>query len=127
MYVEPTAEDLKVRFPEFAPVSDTLVALILAEAIPMVGPSWIERDRRPAQLYLAAHLLAMEGEPGRTTTGNGVAVSGPVKRRKVGDVETEFTGAASSAGGSTPIYAQTLYGQRYLNLLRLNFPPVAVV
>lgn len=127
MYVEPTAADLKARFPEFAPVSDALVNRILAEAIPMVGPSWVERDRRPAQMYLTAHLLAMEGEPGRTTTGNGVAVSGPVKRRKVGDVETEFAGASASAGGSRSIYAQTLYGQRYLALLRLNFPPVAVV
>lgn len=133
-YVPPTAADLKARFPEFAPVSDTLVNLILAEAIPQVGETWLERDRFPATLYLAAHMLAMEGEPMRSIGGSGSTdwMNGPIKRDKVGDVETEFAGfnlgggeGASGASGSE--YALTRYGQMYLSLLRRNFPAVAVV
>lgn len=127
-YVPPTAADLKARFSEFTTVSDALVNLILAEAQAQVGETWLERDRKPATLYLAAHMLAMEGEPGRSAGGTGGGVSGPVKRRKVGDVETEFAGFGGSSGGASGSgYEQSAYGQGYLRLLRLNFPAVAVV
>lgn len=123
-----SVEEFKARFPEFAPVSATTIAMVLAEAVGQVGDSWIERDRKPAQLYLAAHLLAVEGEPARTTTGAGMGTAGPVKRRKVGDVEVEFAGnGGGSSGGAASGYMLTSYGQRYLHLLRMNFPPVAVV
>jgi hypothetical protein len=123
-YVPPTASDLKQRFPEFIAVSDTLVALILAEASAQVGETWYERDRKPATLYLAAHMLAMEGEPGRTAGGTSGGTSGPVRRRKVGDVETEFAGFSASSASE---YGSTAYGLRFLDLLRRNFPAVAVV
>lgn len=128
-YVQPTATTFKARFPEFVPVSDTLVNLVLAEATDAVGETWLERDRAKAQMYLAAHLLAMEGEPGRSTTGQGTGSAGPVKRFKVGDVETEFAGAGGSSGASSGAsgYLQTQYGRMYLELLRKNFPAVAVV
>ena len=128
-YVQPTAETFKARFTEYAPVSNALVNLILAEAFDAVGETWLERDRAKAQMYLAAHLLAMEGEPGRSTTGQGTGSTGPVKRFKVGDVETEFAGAGGSSGASSGAsgYLQTQYGRMYLELLRKNFPPVAVV
>lgn len=128
-YVPPTATTLKARFPEFTPVSDTLVDLVLAEAIDAVGETWLERDRAKAQMYLAAHMLAMEGEPSRTTTGQGTGTTGAVKRRRVGDVETEFAGAGGASGGATggSGYLQTTYGRMYFDLLRKNFPAVAVV
>lgn len=126
-YTPPTATDLKVRFPEFAPVSDALVSLILGEAMDMVGPTWMERDRKPATLYLAAHMLAMEGEPARSAGATGGGATGPVKRRKVGDVETEFAGFGGPVDGSKSNYGLTAYGQRYLDLLRRNFPAVVAV
>lgn len=128
-YVQPTASDLKARFPEFTAVSDALVNLILAEASAQVGETWLERDRKPATLYLAAHMLAMEGEPFRTKSGQGLGATGPVRRRKVGDTETEFAGFSSStgAGASASEYGSTAYGLRFLDLLRKNFPAVAVV
>jgi hypothetical protein len=130
VYTPPTAADLKARFPEFSAVSDTLIDLLLAEAGAQVGETWVERDRKPATLYLAAHLLTMEGEPGRTVSGaNGAtAATGPMKRRKVGDVETEFAGAGlGGSSGSAAGYDQTIYGQHFARLLRMNFPGVAVV
>jgi hypothetical protein len=72
--------------------------------------------------------LAVEGEPGRSTTGAGMGTAGPVKRRKVGDVEVEFAGnGGGAAGAGASGYMVTTYGQRYLHLLRMSFPPVAVV
>lgn len=127
-YVAPTPTAFKARYPEFQPVSDALVQLVLDEAISDVGDTWLEKDRARAQMLLAAHMLTMEGEPGRSTTGQGSGATGPVKRRKVGDVETEFAGnGASAGGGSASGYAATIYGQEFLSLMRKNFPPVAAV
>jgi len=136
-YVTPTPELFKARFPEFTSVSDTLVGLVLGEAVERVGDTWLERDRARAQMYLAAHLLAMEGEPARSAaianggTGGETLLNGAVKRRRVGDVETEFAGVSSgdvgSSGGLAASYTSTAYGRRYLELMRLNFPSVAAV
>jgi hypothetical protein len=129
-YQTPTPATFKLRYPEFAAVSDALVQLVLDDAIADVGETWVEKDRARAQMLLTAHILTMEGEPGRTEDGASGATAGTgiVKRDKVGDVETEFaTPSASGAGGSLSAYASTFYGQQYLELLRRNFPAIAVV
>jgi len=135
-YVTPTPELFKARFPEFTGVSSTLVGLMLSEAIERVGVTWLERDRARAQMYLTAHLLAMEGEPARSAaianggSGGETLLNGAVKRRRVGDVETEFAGVSSGDGsgsGAMASYGSTAYGRRFLELMRLNFPSVAAV
>jgi hypothetical protein len=127
-YVAPTPGTFKARFPEFSAVSNDLVTLVLNEAFDHVGDTWLERDRARAQMLLAAHTLTMEGEPTRTNTGAGVGLSGAVKRRKVGDVETEFAGVGGGAGGSAGSgYSATVYGQQFLALMRKNFPAIAAV
>lgn len=128
-YVQPTPATFKARFPEFTAVSDATIQFALDDAFDQVGDSWLERDRARAQMLLAAHILTMAGEPGRTNTGNNGASTGFVKRRKVGDVETEFgsSGSSSSGGSGASWYALTSYGLQFLDLLRKNFPAVAVV
>ncbi|MGV4796133.1 DUF4054 domain-containing protein [Rhizobium sp. F40D2] len=127
-YQTPTPTTFKARYPEFTTVSDTLIQLVLDEAISDVGDTWEEKDRARAQMLLAAHKLTMEGEPGRTATGQSSAGTGFVKRRKVGDVETEFaTPGGSSGSGAASGYGATIYGQEFLALLRKNFPAVAAV
>lgn len=130
-WTPPTTEDFKKRFPLFADVDDSTLQVILDEAAAEVGVEWIERDRTPAILYLAAHLLAGEGfAGGGAGGGGGAAITGTVKRRKVGDVEIEFAGVAGNAGSSgwgAGKYSSTVYGQRYETFLRRNFPAVAVV
>lgn len=138
-YIAPTPATFKARYPEFTPVSDTLTQLVLNESIADVGDTWYERDRARAQMLLAAHRLALEGEPARSIAiaggGNGGSGSttGAVKRRRVGDVETEFQGAGSSsggAGGSSSGYAyyqRSTYGQQFWLLLQKNFPAIEAV
>lgn len=127
-YVQPTPATFKARYPEFAPVSDALIQLMLNEAFDEVGDTWLERDRARAQMLLVAHRLTLEGEPDRTTSGSGSAGIGAIKRDKVGDSETEFFGVSGSDGsGSAYGYSLTAYGREFLALLRKNFPAVAVV
>lgn len=129
MWTPPTVEDFKTRFPQFASVSDATVQAVLDEAVGDVGESWLERDRTPGVLHLTAHLLTVQGSVGSGAGGGGAAVTGAVKRRKVGDTETEFAGVGggTSTGGSLDSYRTTAYGVRYLELMRRNFPAVAVV
>lgn len=113
-----TVDVLLARFPEFSGVNRTVLQMVLNEALAMTEDWCIDADRLPATLYLAAHLLTMEGEPGRSAaaaSGNvSTIVSGPVKRRKVGDVETEFAGASVVRSDGTTGYESTTYGQQYL-------------
>lgn len=126
-YVAPTPTTFKARFPEFAPVSDALVGLVLDEAFAAVGETWLERDRARAQMLLTAHLLTIEGEPDRTVSGTASAGTGSVKRIKVGDVETEFASPGASSGVSMGVYGSTTYGQQFAALMRMNFGgPIAV-
>ncbi|HEY8358687.1 MAG TPA: DUF4054 domain-containing protein [Ramlibacter sp.] len=129
-YSQPSAADFKVRFPGFGSVADTTINAVLDEAIAQIGESWIEDDRRAAQLYLTAHLLIMEGQPAASAAAAlGVVSQGQVKRVKVGDVETEFTGGGSNSGstGQGSGLSSTEYGRRYLQMLRRSFPSPLVV
>ena len=129
----PAASVLKARYPEYGVVSDDLIDLILAEAALFVASSWASQDQQPALLALAAHMLAMEGEPQRSdgAAGGSSAVAGPVSSAKVGDVAVTFKGwSASSTAGTGPLaatYMETAYGQRFLQYLRRNFPAVRTV
>lgn len=132
-WTPPSVADIKTRFPEFESVADATMQMILDEAIQTVGVNWIEKDRTPAVLYLVAHLMAAQGFSGGSgSSGGGAAVTGAIKKRKVGDVEIEFAGVSASSGSSsanstTNGYLSTFYGQKYWELLRRNFPAIAVV
>lgn len=125
----PTTNDFKNRFPTFRGAEDELVQAILDEAVAEVGPGWIERDRTPGVLHLAAHRLALQGYGVQNPGGGGAALTGAIKSRTVGDVRTEFASPSgtTSVGSSLSQYQMTEFGKRYAELLRRNFPAVAVV
>lgn len=127
-WTPPTVTDFKTRFPEFAAVPDATVQAVLDEAVLEVSPSWVEAYRTPGVLNLTAHLLATQGFGGSGAGGGGAASSGAIKRRKVGDVETEWAGISGGGGSqSASFYNSTRYGQRYYELLRKNIPAVSWV
>ena len=105
----------KFRFPELAGRGDGYINIMLTEAKAEIGDTWAEADRDLAANFLAAHKM--------TTQGTNTVGRGELKRRKVGDVETEYAGNGTGRTG----YATTVYGQEYLKILRRNFPAVAVV
>lgn len=122
-----TVAEFKGRFPEFALVNNDFITVILNESIASIGTNWRDRDRKPAIMYKTAHMLAMEGY-GRGKAGStGVGNSGALKRRRVGDVETEYAGITGSGSGSSGnSYSLTHYGSEFLRLRRANFAAVGV-
>lgn len=127
-YTPPTLAEFRTRFPEFGQVADAAISAVLAEAASEVGEAWIEADRKPATLYLTAHLLAVGGVLNRDASGNRVA--GPVTSKSVGGVSVSYANSSSSSSGSagsiSPLSA-TIYGQRFLQLRRRSFPAVLAV
>ncbi len=138
----PTASELKVRFPEFATVADARVTLFIEDATRSVDDLWIESDQSPAIMSLACHLMSLEGEPS-ASSGSGED-SDPsktnfkdgrfLKSRQVGDTKNEWAeSAASMAAGSMSAtaseasYRSTVYGARFLKLMKLNHSGMRVV
>lgn len=142
-WTEPTLDDLRLHYPQFAGWGDEFCQVWLDYAIGEVAAGcWYERDKTMAALSLAAHLIAMtpEGEDagqdgGGGSTGGSSTQLGAIKARTVGDVRVEYeTGRASNfasaSGGTGSVFAGltvTPYGRLYLYLMRRNFPAVAVV
>ena len=144
-YFPPTVPDFLARFPGFSGFPTATIELVLQEAIADVGPLWVQKDRWNATLYLTAHLLWTQEQgvidPATNGAGGGggstsTVTGGQLKRRKVGDVEVEWSvdSTKTTAGGdgiqggtTTANYQETPYGQRYLELMRKSFPSVRVV
>jgi len=137
-YTQPTVSIFKIRHPEFANVNNELVSLVLNEAVSTVGDGWLEKDRAKAQMLLAAHTLAMEGEPQRSNSlSNGGVANSPALGQviemqdrdvkvKVSDKQQQVS-ENSSLGEIGKGFMQTSYGREYYLLLRRNAPSMCVV
>lgn len=113
----PTPEVFKARHARFATVADITCGLFLSEAARTVTIAWSETDYGDGIMYLAAHLMVMEGIGG----GNAIGIAGGIKKTKAGEVEVEFHGTAGGIGGKAwATYGGTIYGQRYLDLAARN-------
>lgn len=129
-YVAPTVADFKTRYPAFAGVPDATVQKALDEAAQKVDETWIEADFPVARMYYAAHVLTLDGlgthkeasfaslavsgltsikSGNMTVTLSESSVRGETKKRKAGSLEG------------------TSYGQRFLELLRVNKPAVVTL
>lgn len=111
-YTVPTATEFKARHARFAAIADGTVTAYLTEAAGMVGTGWADADGPAGIMYLAAHLMIMEGAAAPTKVAPGVG--NQVKKVVAGEVETEFAIEASKG------YAATVYGERYLELANRN-------
>lgn len=123
-YALPTPAEFKARHPKFALVADAVVTAMLAEASRSVSQCWPEGDYKDGVMYLAAHLIAEESSAGGVSAAS---KAGAIKRVKADTVEIEYEGQKSSGGALDAAYGSTIYGKRYLALLRRNSPRVLVV
>lgn len=130
-YDLPTPAELKTKLPAFASVPDPTVQDAIDEAKASVDTSWIEADYKPAIIYLAAHIMTLNGVlygADQFGAGAGIIAAGLVQKMKVGDVDvTLSTGAGSTGGAAASGLASTPYGLRYRDLLRRNQPAIALV
>jgi hypothetical protein len=120
-YTIPTAAQFKARHLRFAAVADGTADAYLAEASRTVGFGWSDGDGPDGIMYLAAHMMVMEGalDPTKTSLG----VGNQIKKVKAGEVETEFATDAKPDGISGKFwatYGSTFYGRRYLDLAARN-------
>lgn len=114
-----TYDDLIGRFPELSNVDSIVAVEVISEVHERVGDHWPTNLRAQAQLYLAAHILAVEGGTQRSAD---TATLGPVTAAKEGDLSKQFTPAGGSAAyldGKN--YADTPYGRRFAELERAAF------
>lgn len=126
-YTKPTAAEFKAKFPTFAAVGDPTIDLAITDASASVDVSWVEADYQPAILYLAAHIMTIDGvviAGSDLGSAGGVVNAGLISEMKVGDVQVKLSGSAggasSGAGGDMTGLRSTGYGRRYLELLRRN-------
>jgi hypothetical protein len=126
-YTLPTAAQFKAKFPTFAAVADPTITLAITEASASVDRGWVEADYQPAILYLAAHIMTIDGvviAGSDLGSAGGVINAGLVSEMKVGDVQVKLSGSAGgssgSAGGDMTGLRSTGYGRRYVELLRRN-------
>lgn len=117
-YTAPTATDLRIRFPAFAAVSDEVINYWLTDARVIVTETWIEGDRAPGEMELAAHNMASNGYGTSGGAVAGLAAMGVTDFRS-GAMSASFdaeTVRAVNAGG----FGSTRYGVLFLTRLRRN-------
>lgn len=117
-YTQPTAADLKLRFPAFAAVADETVEYWLTDARLIVTADWIEADRAPAEMALAAHNMVLAGL-GTSGGAVGELAAMGVTDFKSASMSVSFDAAAirSANGGD---YGATRYGIAFRTYLRRN-------
>jgi hypothetical protein len=144
----PDLPTFRARFPEFVSVSDDTVTQAILDAACSIDGSWLGLNEcsncQLAITYLAAHYLAlglMSAQVIAAITAKGA--TSPVQALAGGQVTSlSFEGmnvgfsapqfAAGGGGGGGPgegpyQYEMTPYGQRFLDLLKVNHPAIMVV
>jgi hypothetical protein len=115
-YTQPTAAELKMRFTAFAAVPDQTVEYWLEDARLTVTESWIEADRAPGEMELAAHNMARQGlGSGGVGTGDMAGVTDFKSASFSVSFDTSAVKAAAAGG-----YASSPYGQDFAVRLRRN-------
>jgi hypothetical protein len=143
----PTVEQFRARFPEFANISDGAIENAINDASCWADSTWIDTacfDCTKAIGYLAAHylmlaLFAATLVPDVVTDDEGNTIlipGGSVTSLHFESMSVSFnpptakqTAQGSSGAGIGDQYGltSTPYGQRYLELLKVNKPAVLVV
>lgn len=139
----PTITMLRERFPEFKAYSDVQIADAISDASCWADTSWTNNcgDCTKAILFLAAHYLALQaigasqlpiavqGAGGTTFIEGGSITSLAFETMRVGFAAPSAVASNSNrlgAGGRYDLNT-TPYGQRYLDLLKVNQPAVMII
>lgn len=106
-----SVSDFKLRFPEFTSSADERIQLFLDDAaLKMYSEEKWLTFYDVAQLYLAAHYLALSA----LTDAGDIGISAPVKHQEVGDVVVK--NAFADVSPTVDELYTTAYGKRYIKL-----------
>lgn len=123
-FVIPAPADLVARFPAFASVPTSAVAGALAESAGRVDATWIEADAPIAAMLYAAHVLTLDGLGTGAEAAAAAAGALGFQSMRSGSLSLERRPPSGRDAGS--LLQETTYGRRFLALLRVNQPAVAV-
>jgi hypothetical protein len=133
-YIFPTVDDFRTKFPEFSELSDEAIQILLDDAGRAVDQTWTEGDYSNAILFLAAHYheLDLMATTSSDATAEGVPAGQTITSEHIGPISVSYgkagAGASSGSGGvNTSTLDNTVYGQRYHDLLIKNIPAVLVI
>jgi Protein of unknown function (DUF4054) len=124
--IVPSATNMKFKFPEFNNVDDATIEFAVEEAVVACGDpnsdfgEWIDAANQTlAMMYYAAHLMQVSIMRA-TSGGTGQIVSS----ERTPDLSITYAVPNQNA----PIdFTMTIYGERFLGLVRKNFPAVLTV
>lgn len=108
MVATPTVDQFLARFPQFEGSSEETIQALLNEAVNYVDDRWTEADQQPAILYLVAHMLQVEEEQ---------IAGGAIASESFGPISVSY-----ARNTETNVMKSTVYGQRFLQMAKRNFP-----
>lgn len=118
--IVPTATNMKFKFPAFKRIDDGEIEFAIEEAVVACGNGdWIDEVNQTLGItYYAAHLLQVALM--RAGSGTGQMISS----ERTPDLSVTY----AVPDQSKPIdFTMTVYGERFLGLVRRNFPAVLTV
>lgn len=127
-YTLPTPAELKLHWPAFAAVDDTVVQYNIDRAARSVDSSWTEGDYTAAVELLACHYMTLAGLG--TGTDAEMNAQGMAGFSMIRSGQLTLQRAATSGGDSGAVpdqWAGSTYGKQYYWLLRQNKAGPALV
>lgn len=99
---------------DFDDVGDCVIQDVLDDVqLTIEDTSWCEGHADLATKNLAAHVLSLR-------LGGAQGVAGPVTAEAAGDISRSFGGGYTATNSTDGYYQQTVWGQEYLRLLRIQ-------
>lgn len=117
----PTASSIKMRFPEFNNVEDSIVEFAIEEARLEVGDNWEETTVGIALIYLVAHYVAASV----SRAASGGSGDGVIQSESIGRLSITYASGAATADATDK--DTTAYGRRYLEILGANFAGPVII
>lgn len=119
----PTSMNMKFKFPEFTNVPDEVIEFAVEEAVVNCGAGdWIDdANRTLALMYYAAHLMMVSIM--RQQSGGGQVISS----ERTPELSVTYAVPAFPSMDKPIDLTMTIYGVRFLSLVRKNFPAVLTV
>jgi len=126
-YTDPTPADIKLDFPQFAAVADSVIQRVINRNNPSTGvyawvdQAWLESDYTWAWELLTAYWLTQMGQG----TGTGAELAGQglsgVSRLKSGALDVSFKSASDGGTSGVPApWNENIYGVQFYQYLRKN-------
>ncbi len=123
-FLTPTPADLVARFPAFAAVPTATIAGVIAEARTRVDGTWLPDDAPIALMLYAAHVMTLDGLG--TGAEAAAAAAGALGFQAMRSGTLSLDRRPVVGPGSPSLLNETTYGRRFLALLKVNQPAVAV-